>query len=291
MTPASSPPSRRAAQLQIAALRTAWTRDGVVFLRGALDARAMRLAEQAFAWSLGHPGPGAHDVLPGSTGAFYQDHANPAAYSAYHALLSESGLADLTADLMGSASLWLLYEQIWLKQGGARLATPWHQDLPYVPMAGAHLATCWISLDPVARQRSLEFIPGSHRGPLYNPTAFDPGDPTAAMFSEGAWPSLPDIDAQREAWPIASWATEPGDLIVFHPAILHGGAPTRRGERRRTISLRFFGDDAFCAGRPDAGLHDIDKLTTDDGQCEPMVAMARQPDGAVFRHPGFPRLR
>ncbi len=141
------------------------------------------------------------------------------------------------------------------------------------------------------RERSLEFVAGSHRGPLYNPTAFDPADPAAAMFAPGAWPALPDIEAQRARWPIVSWDVAPGDLVVFHPAVLHGGAPTRAGERRRTISLRFFGDDARTAARPEAGLHDIDRLTTDDGRDDPMTAMARQPPGTPFRHPGFVQLR
>jgi ectoine hydroxylase-related dioxygenase (phytanoyl-CoA dioxygenase family) len=271
--------------------RAQWTADGVVLIRGALDADAMRCAEQAFQWSLEHPGPGARPVLDGKAGAFYQDHANPAAFAAYRELLCTTGLADLIGDVMGSEAVWLLYEQIWLKEHGDTLRTPWHQDLPYVPMAGTHLATAWINLDTVPLDRSLELVRGSHRGPLYNPTAFDPDDPRAAMFDADTWPSLPDLDAERDRWPIVSWAVAPGDVVVFHPAILHGGAATRAGERRRTISLRFFGDDATCAARPESGLHDIDRLTRDDGRGDPMVAMAMQPAGSPFRHPAFPRLR
>jgi hypothetical protein len=63
-------------------------------------------------------------------------------------------------------------------------------------MAGAHLATVWLNLDVVPLDRSLEFVRGSHRGPLYNPTAFDPDDPRAAMFGPGIWPSLPAGTAQ-----------------------------------------------------------------------------------------------
>ena len=45
------------------------------------------------------------------------------------------------------------------------------------------------------------------------------------------------------------WAVEPGDMVVFHANVLHGGAPTRPGRRRRTVSLRYFGDDAVFAPR------------------------------------------
>ena len=98
---------------------------------------------------------------------------------------------------------------------------------------------------------------------------------------------LPDIERTRNQWPIVSWAVEPGDLIVFHPAMLHGGAPTSRGERRRTISLRFFGDLAFCAERPEQGLADVDRLKRDDGGRDPIEQMATMPAGTLFRHPGF----
>ena len=264
---------------------------GVTIVRGALDAGGMQLAEQAYEWSLHHPGPGARHVLQGVPGAFYQDHANPAAWPVYQPLLCDTGLSDLVADVIGSYSLWLLYEQIWLKSGSATERTPWHQDLPYVPMAGEHLATVWLNLDPVPCVRSLEFIPGSHRGPLYNPTAFDPTDRTVAMFAPGVWPALPDIESERLRWNIVSWDVDAGDVIIFHPAVLHGGAPTGAGARRRTISLRFFGDDACCASRPEAGIHEIDKLTTANSHNNPMTVMAHQPPGTPFRHPDFKQLR
>lgn len=267
-----------------------WRRDGVVWLDGALDTRALQLARDAFQWSFEHPGPGAREVLGGAEGAFFQDHSNPQAWPHYRALVCETDLADRIAALLGSEGLWLLYEQIWLKEGTGKRRTPWHQDLPYIPLGGHQLATVWIPLDPVTEAASLEFVLGSHTKHLYNPTAFDATDPKAAMFRPGVWPELPDIDAHRAAWPIKARSMEPGDIAVFHPAILHGGAGTATGARRRTISLRFFGDDAHCDPRPDAGVAPVDR-TDAGGDLDPMTAMARQPRGTPFRHAGFPRVR
>ena len=42
----------------------------------------------------------------------------------------------------------------------------------------------------------------------------------------------------------------PGDLIFFHLGVLHGGAGTAPGMRRRTVSLRFLGPDVVYDGRP-----------------------------------------
>ena len=267
-------------------LRTEFAENGVVVLRNVLDEKGVALASQAFERSRQNPGPAAGDVLAGSPGAFYQDHANPNAFSAFPSLLTETGLAESVRDVIGTEHLWLMYEQIWHKEGAAR-RTPWHQDVAYVPVEGNHLAVLWLNLDCVSKENSLEFIPGSHRGPLYNPTAFEPNDPSASMFPEGIWPTLPDIEGDREHWPIKSWAVEPCDVILFHPGVLHGGAPTQGGGRRRSVSLRLFGDDARCATRPEDGLAAVDQLSFDDGTNDPITAMARVAAGTPFRHPGF----
>jgi hypothetical protein len=131
----------------------------------------------------------------------------------------------------------------------------------------------------VEQSQSLEFVRGSHRQALYNGSAFDDDDDTAPIYAHGL-PRLPDIESERDSWDIVSWAIEPGDVVIFHPSTLHGGAPTKAGQPRRTLSLRFFGPTATYAERPErapapltAGLHDALEY------------------GQVFRHPAFPQVR
>jgi hypothetical protein len=57
-------------------------------------------------------------------------------------------------------------------------------------------------------------------------------------------PTLPDIEADRDAWDILSWPVHRGDLIVFHLGALHGGGGTSPEIERRSLTLRFFGADA-----------------------------------------------
>jgi len=271
--------------------RHRYREDGVVFMCGVLDERTLALAQSCFDWTRANPGPGAGPVLLGTPGTFYQDQANPDSYPAYAELLLDTVIPDIASNLFGGDDVWLMYEQIWLKEGAATRRTPWHQDLPYLPAGGDDLAVLWICLDPVDRDQSLEFVTGSHRGPLFNPTAFNPDDVSANLFDEPGWPPLPDIDADPASFPIVSFATVPGDVVVFHPAILHGGAATLPGVRRRTLSLRFFGDDAYCARRPHDGMANVDGLKHDDGGRHPLKKMAVAEDGAPFRHPDFPQLR
>jgi ectoine hydroxylase-related dioxygenase (phytanoyl-CoA dioxygenase family) len=263
--------------------RTEFERDGVTFLPGALPGASLRLAEEAFAWSLAHPGPAASSPFEGtgdgSAGHFYQDLCNPAAptHPTYTRLLRESPVASLVADLWRQSDVWFMYEQVFLKEGGESRRTPWHQDAPYLSVEGEHLAVAWITFDEVPAADSLEFVRGSHRSTLFNTSAFDPDDETIPIHD--GLPRLPDIQAERNRWDIVSWAVTPGDLIVFHPALLHGGAATHPGGRRRTLSLRFFGPDATYVTRPGGGV-------------APMVEglHERLRDGDPFRDPAFPKL-
>lgn len=271
-------------------LQAQFRQDGVVFIKGALDHKTLKLAEEAFQWTYTHPGPGAGAILLGTPGTIYQDQANPDCFAAYRELLRQTNIPDIAAGLFGSHNVWLLYEQIWFKDGDTR-RTPWHQDLPYLPIEGDDLCVMWTTLDPVSQETALEFVRGSHRGPLFNPTAFNPDDESAALFPTDAYPPLPNIEAAREQWPIVSWAMEPGDVVIFHPAMLHGGAPTYARHPRRTLSLRFFGDHAYCAKRPHGGLADVEGLKHDDGGRHPLKKMAKAVPGTLFRHPDFPQLR
>ena len=38
------------------------------------------------------------------------------------------------------------------------------------------------------------------------------------VFDEGALDEVPDIDADRDAWPIVGWEMAPGDAVAFRHA-------------------------------------------------------------------------
>jgi len=267
--------------------RAAFVRDGVACLRGALDARTLEVARRAYEWSLAHPSPSASSYAGGS-GRFVQDLANRAAQPVYRELVHDSPAADLAAALFGAPQVWFMYEQVFLKEGGDTRRTPWHQDSSYLPIEGEQIAVLWISFDPVPREGALEFVRGSQRGPLYDGSRFDPDDDTAPIYGDGSLPRLPDIEAEREKWDVVGFAVEPGDVMAFHPALLHGGAATRADRRRRTLSLRFFGADAVYAKRPYQTTNAIPEArATSVFQLLP----GRLEVGAPFRHPEFPKVR
>ena len=265
--------------IDFAAAGETYRRDGVVYLPGALDAYAVAEAQKAYEWSLANPGPGASRIAQRGEGLFYQDLYNPGCMEAYRHMLETSCVGDVVSQIWDSPDVWFMYEQVFLKEGGDARRTPWHQDSSYLSVAGEHLAVMWITIDPLTAEDSLEFIKGSHKGVLYNGSRFDVDDDTAPLHETDKAPRLPDIEAHRGDYDIISWANQPGDVVLFHPAMLHGGAPTRPGQRRRTLTLRFFGDQSYYDTRPGPtgpnapGLH----------------AMLSQ--GDAFRHPAFLKLR
>ena len=223
----------------------ALSRDGVVHLPAALDPAAVSHVEEAYAWSLAHPSPKAVRFYADDTATFFEDTGQ------HHLeLVKRVGIADMVRRLWGVEDLWYLGEQLFLKEGGNSRRTPWHQDTSYLRMMGSQLVAVWLSLDPLPRKHSLEFVRGSHRGPLYNGSAFAAHDDTAPLYRDSLLPRLPDIQARRDEFDIVSWDVSPGDLLVFHLGALHGGAGTEPGLRRRTLSLRFLGPDVVYDGRP-----------------------------------------
>lgn len=62
---------------------------------------------------------------------------------------------------------------------------------------------------------------------------------------------MPEHEIETGAWPILSWACEPGDCVVFHGKTLHGSyGNSSEHNWRQVLSTRWFGKDAKIASRP-----------------------------------------
>lgn len=226
--------------------------DGVVHIPGVLPPEEVALVQHAFDWKLDHAGAWGIDLYAGSGARFFQAKGDSSAEPAFHAMLQQTRIAEVVAALFEDGPVWYFEEQLFFKEGGAQAArrTPWHQDSSYQPMSGDKSVVVWIGLDALSRDDALEVVRGSHRGTIYNASKFDPGDDTAPFFEGNGLPRLPDIEAERDRWDIVGWPSRPGDLLIFHPSALHGGGGMPPGGRRRSLTLRFVGDDAFKTELP-----------------------------------------
>lgn len=282
--------------------------EGVVCLRGALSA-GLQIIRDAFDYRLANARRSVRSSVGEDGSSNYSDLFRISSWQhpTFQRVFHETPLADYASALTGSDAIWFFYEQVFVKEGGAVRRTPWHQDTPYLNAEGEHIVRFWIPLDPVVREVSLEFVRGSHRGTLYNGSAFDPADDTRPLYPGADLPRLPAIEDDRGAWDIVSFGVEPGDVIAFHPRILHGGAPTVSGRPRRTLSLMYFGEDATYVERPSnpmfaqaPGARENESRSDGERASESSVARSEgfSPkrlyaglcSGDPFRDPAFPKL-
>jgi ectoine hydroxylase-related dioxygenase (phytanoyl-CoA dioxygenase family) len=253
----------------------AFRRDGVVLLRGLLRDEEVATLAAGVDRNLADLSPlGINATRPGEPGAFVEDFRNWQRIGEYEEVIRRSALAPAAAALMGSAEVRLFHDHLLVKEAGTLDRSPWHQDQPYYCIDGTQTVSFWIPLDPVSRPSTLEFVAGSHDGRWYMPRSFVKG--TSMVFEEGALDEVPDVEADRDAWPILGWAMQPGDAVAFNMLTLHAaaGSPTRR----RAFSVRLAGDDVRYAPRPHRTSPPFDEL---DG-----VLAA----GAPLEHPAFPVL-
>ena len=194
-------------------------------------------------YNIAHPGPdGRFYRGEGGAGRFMTDYCNWRRIPEYRDFAFDSPAARIGAKLMGSARVRLFHEHVLVKEAAADVATPWHHDLPYYCIEAPKSVSLWLPLDAVPRQRTPEFVAGSHRmGERFQPQRFN-GNP----LDEGdGLPPLPDIESNRQAYTILAWPLEPGDAVAFDFRTWHGApANASPSEQRRAFSLRLVGEGA-----------------------------------------------
>lgn len=244
-----------------------YERDGAICARGLLDAVTLDVMREALEVVirtesvLGKGAPSMADQ------GFHGDIFVWKLHDAFRDLALFSSLPRLAKQILGSQTVNFFYEQFFVKRAGCPVATPWHQDIPFWPVAGNQIVSFWITLDPVTRDSSgLEFVRGSHRWehrykavtPNYDPYMMDSDLPAAPDFSE--------LRSEHE---LLGWDMEPGDVLVFGPTVSHGSAGNASNERdRRALAFRYSGDDVVFAPRHatmpllwDHGLEQGDRLS------------------------------
>ncbi len=204
---------------------------------------------------------------------FFQDFCNWDRIPGYRALVVDSPMAKFAARLMRSRTARIFHDHVLVKEPGTSVVTPWHQDQPYYLVEGSQSVSFWVPLDPVPRERTIEYVAGSHlAGKTYRADRFD----GTKLYEGDRAETVPDIAANRANLDIRGWAVEPGDAVVFTFRTLHGAPANASPTRRRVISLRWVGDDARFARRL--------------GRTSPAFPDLEYEDGARFDAPEFPVL-
>jgi ectoine hydroxylase-related dioxygenase (phytanoyl-CoA dioxygenase family) len=244
---------------------------GVTVIRGAFQEWVEPL-RAGIRFNIENPGPSGRSYQGDAGGGrFLSDYCNWQRIPEYRDFIFNSPAASIAARLMHALTVQLFHEHVLVKEAKAGVPTPWHQDAPYYCVQGPKTVSLWIPLDDVPRERTLEFVAGSHKaGKLYQPQFFN-GNP----INEGdGLDVIPDINSNRGDYDIRGWALAPGDAVAFDFRTIHG-APVNDSPsaQRRAFSLRLVGDGAKFVRRegmatsppfPDVTLRDGDNLEGDE---------------------------
>jgi len=232
--------------------------DGAIVLRDAFPNVWVQTLRAAAERNLSNPGPlcDEHARAQGSGGRFHDDQFLWRRHPEFEAYVRRSGAAQIAARAMGSRSANILYDQLFVKEPGTSAPTPWHNDTSYWPLEGKQICSIWLALDMVPAGRGLCYVRGSHKWQLRHAiTNFSGGDHSAKNVYGGAasLEPVPDIDAgaARGEYELLRWDMEPGDILIFYSATMHGGPgnSSSKGQRRRGYATRWCGDDVVFVER------------------------------------------
>ena len=202
-------------------------------------------------------------------GRFFVDYCSWQRITQYEDFIFNSNVAEIASELMESERVQLFHEHILVKEAQAGVPTPWHHDMPYYCVDGPKTVSLWLPLDIVPRERTLEFVSGSHLwGKSYRPQRFN-GQP---LNENDGLEEIPNIDDNRDDYDIVGWDLKPGDAVAFDYRTLHGApANNHPSSQRRAFSLRLVGDGIRFARRDNIVTSPpFEQITLNDG--DPLVA-------------------
>ena len=284
--------------------------DGATVVRGLLDGPTLAKLLALYDYCFANPTPIALSSVKGEDRS-YTDMLNshPKVRELTEQALENLPIGEMLAEVWDSEHVWYLTEEIFLRESkGNKNRGVFHQDTSLAPWEGEHWANFWISFDPVPDENGLEFLKGTHLGPQYDYVPYDPEDPSNQSKrgkpfwgdkNDPPWQAAPDFEGilanDPTAWDILSWGVEPGDVVVFHPHVVHGGAPTGPTyPRRRTLSLRFFGDKSYFKPIPPGGVGQTEEMHEERIRLENERATEKplkMQAGDLWRGPQYLQLR
>jgi ectoine hydroxylase-related dioxygenase (phytanoyl-CoA dioxygenase family) len=232
--------------------RTTFEQDGVVHLPAAIGPAWVEEMTAAVNRQL---------ASPGASGTGMDRHLYP--YDPeFRSFVFDTGLARLAADAMGSDTIRIYFDQIFVKDGRDDRPFAWHQDHPFWPIRGTKVASTWVALtSSTVEGSSLEFVKGSHRWGIDYRPFIKPGQ-TVEELNE-LWPDfgthvmgysneIEAFEEHPERYEVIGFAVEPGDALLFDYRILHRSRGNATDDRRAAVSYRWLGDDAVWAWTPGA---------------------------------------
>lgn len=244
-----------------------YQRDGAVLLKGILTREERALLEQGLEDANRNPGKRASRATnPDGEGETFMETFPSQHCPALKELFAIGRIPEIAARMMQAPSAQLILDQIFYKQRGRIIATPWHQDTPYMKVRGDDMVRVWVTADYSPQALTLKIIRGSHRwNVVYSPRLGATGDRALKKSGDGRLltfnklsddqPVIPDIDRYPGSFDILSWDVEPGDALVFNGNMLHSaGGMDHYPHRRRAYTSMWGGPHLRYIVPPDNAI-------------------------------------
>jgi ectoine hydroxylase-related dioxygenase (phytanoyl-CoA dioxygenase family) len=226
--------------------------DGAIILRNLISGDWINRMRVAIDEVLGNPSPFSSEMAGSAGGRFFGDFFIWRSNPQFRDFLFDSPLAEIAQTMMRSTSARFFYEQLLVKEPSTAAVTPWHQDLPYWPVAGRQIISLWVPFDRVTPETGVvTYIKGSHLwDKLFRPRSFGARRPNFEQEEYGL-EETPDIDGRPQDFEYITGELNPGDVVVHHARTLHGApANSSASVRRRALATRWLGEDVRFEDRP-----------------------------------------
>lgn len=225
--------------------RAAYERDGAAIVRGVIPPDWVDYLRAGVARLMARPDPSSQNYAVAGRPRFFAQAFPWLLDGAFRRWALHGPLTQLARQAMPAArSLTFFYDQVFAKEPGSATRTPWHQDIPYLPLAGDQLLRIWVALDPVTVDNgAVHYLKGSHRwGVVYHPIGFKQTPATTDAYRDSRFTVPPDFDAAYDRYDWLVGEAEPGDVLLHHPWTVHGSRERRTTRVRRAVANLYAGD-------------------------------------------------
>ncbi len=149
-------------------------------------------------------------------------------------LVHDTRIVDPVSDVLGPDVL--CWSMDWfIKEPGPEFVS-YHQDATYWGLEPHRIATAWIALSDAGPEAGpMKFIPGSHRGPLFEQ---DDTFGENNLLSRGQVVRTSIDETEAVMTPL-----RPGEMSLHHVCVIHGSDPNNTEDRRIGMVLRYCAAD------------------------------------------------
>ena len=220
-----------------------YARDGAAIVKGVIPGDWIEFMRAAIDRILNRSDPSSQNYADDGKPRFFSQTFPWMFDDAFKAWGIHGPLVDVARQVLTDPEVIFFYDQIFAKEPGDTKATPWHQDLPFLPMKGEQMMRIWVPFDRVtAAGGAIHYLRGSHRwGTVYHPVGFKNIPAITDTYVNSPYEDMPDFEADYSKfdWLIAE--AEPGDLLLHHPMTVHGSLGNRTANYRRAITSFYVG--------------------------------------------------